>query len=248
MIYENFKVLDCGDQAILLEFGNKIDLDIFRQVQRMFLTLRSYSNLEIIETIPCYRSLLIYYDPVTTDRNDLIQNLRTIEGNLSDYDFSNRKQFNVPVVYGGEFGPDIEHVANFHGMAMDKLIETHSGSTYINCMFGFDPGFVMLLGLPPELETPRKNNPRLKVPAGSVGIGAIQTGIYPFERSGGWQLIGRTPLKLFSLDGDSPNVVDIGDEIRFYQISEEQYFKISLKVERSEEPIEKYIARNTYKQ
>ena len=244
MIYEKFKVLDCGDKAILLEFGDKIDLEIFRQVQRVFLTLRGTLELGIVETVPCYRSILVYYDPLITDVKVLIGNLRRIENNLNDYELSARKRFILPVVYGGEFGPDMEYVADYHKISTEKIVQLHTGSTYTNCMFGFDPGFVMLLGLPPELETPRKDNPRLKVPAGSVGIGAIQTGVYPFERSGGWQLIGRTPLKLFDLKSESPTVVDIGDEIKFMQISKEQYYEILKRVEQNEEPIEKYIEGN----
>ena len=243
MIYEKFKVLDCGDKAILLEFGDKIDLDIFRQVQRMFFALRHKADIEIIETVPCYRSLLIYYNPIITEVKNLIGEIREVEKDLGAYDLTISKSLTIPVAYGGEFGPDIEVVADYHKLTIEEVIKLHTGSTYINCMYGFDPGFVMLLGLPSKLETPRKNNPRLKVPAGSVGIGAVQTGVYPFERSGGWQLIGRTPLRLFDMSAETSNVVDIGDEIRFHQISHEQYSRILKRVERNEEPIEKYIKR-----
>lgn len=243
MIYEKFKVLSCGDTAILLEFGDKIDIEIFHQVQRMFSTLKDNPDLSIIETIPCYRSLLIYYDPIATQVNNLIAGLRKIEENLDDYQLNIAKLFKIPVVYGGEFGPDLAFVVDYHQSTTDVVIKHHTSSVYTNCMYGFDPGFVLLLGLPPELETPRKENPRLKVPAGSVGIGASQTGIYPFERAGGWQLIGRTPLKLFNMSAETPNVVGIGDQIVFEQISQKDYFEILDRVERNEEKIENYVER-----
>ena len=243
MIYEKFKVFECGDKAILLEFGDRIDLNIFRQVQRMFFTLRDKANLGIVETVPCFRSLLIYYNPIITKVILLIEKIREIEKSLKDFELAGSKLIKIPVAYGGEFGPDMEFVADYHQMTTEIIIRLHTESTYINCMYGFDPGFIMLLGLPSELETPRKNNPRLKVPAGSVGIGAAQTGVYPFERAGGWQLIGRTPLRLFDMKAETPNVVDIGDEIRFEQISEKEYFQILKRVERNEEPIEDYIER-----
>ena len=246
MIYEKFKVLNCGDKAILLEFGDRIDLDTFRLVQRLFLTLRDKADTDIIETVPSYRSLLIFYNPITTQIKHLIEKIRDIEKNLNDYELNSTKVLKIPVAYGGEFGPDLEFVADYHRVATEKIIKSHTGSSYINCMFGFDPGFVLLLGLPPELETPRKENPRLIVPAGSVGIGGAQTGVYPCERPGGWQLIGRTPLKLFNMNAAPPSFVDIGDGIRFQQISEEEYFEISARVERNEEPIENYMERKTF--
>ena len=243
MIYEKFKIFDCGDKAILLEFGDRIDIDIYRQVHRMFSTLRNKTNLGIVETVPCYRSLLIYYNPIVTEVKHLIEKIRKIEKNLDDYELTTSKLFKIPVVYGGEFGKDLEFVADFHQVTIEKIIKLHTGTTYTNCMYGFEPGFVMLIGLPSELETPRKNDPRLKVPAGSVGIGATQTGIYPSERAGGWQLIGRTPVRLYDMNAETSTVVDIGDQIIFEQISQEEYFQIIERVERNEEPIENYIER-----
>lgn len=246
MIYEEFKVLDCGDKAILLEFGDRIDLDTFQLVQRMFLTLRDKADPDIVETVPSYRSLLIFYNPIITQIKHLVEKIRDIEKNLDDYELHSSKVLKIPVAYGGEFGPDLEFVADYHRVTIEKIIKFHTGSTYINCMFGFDPGFVLLLGLPSELETPRKENPRLMVPAGSVGIGGAQTGVYPCERPGGWQLIGRTPLRLFNTNAEPPNLVGIGDGIRFEQISEEEYFIILERVERNEEPIENYFERKNF--
>jgi inhibitor of KinA len=243
MLYEKFKVLDCGDKAILLEFGDKIDLKTFRIVQRLFQALRERENLGIVETVPSYRSLLIYYNPIITEVQDIIEKIREIENSLDDYELKSSQLIKIPIVYDGEFGPDLEFVADYHRVTTETIIKLHTETTYINCMYGFVPGFVLLLGLPPELETPRKDNPRLKVPAGSVGIGGAQTGVYPFESPGGWQLVGRTPLKLFNLNAETPNIVGIGDEIRFEQISQEEYFSILKRVEKNQEPIEGYIER-----
>ena len=114
MIYDKFMVLECGDKAILLEFGDRIDLNIFRQVQRMFFTLRNKANLGIVETVPCFRSLLIYYNPIITKITHLIEKIREIEKNLDNYELASSKLFKIPVVYGGEFGPDMKFVAEYH--------------------------------------------------------------------------------------------------------------------------------------
>ena len=132
MIYEKFKVLDCGDKAILLEFGDRIDLDTFRLVQRLFLTLRDRADPDIVETVPSYRSLLIFYNPIITQIEHLIEKIRDIEKNLDDYELNSSKVLKIPVAYGGEFGPDLEFVADYHRVTAEEIIKFHTGSTYIN--------------------------------------------------------------------------------------------------------------------
>lgn len=222
-MYDRFKVLPCGDRAVILEFGDGIDLETNRRIRKMFMAIRKTSIQGMVETVPCYRSLLVYYDPLEVDVRRMEQGLREIERDLGAMYPGEPKRVEIPVVYGGEFGPDIGHVADYHQMTIEKVIELHTRPIYLNSMYGFDPGFVLLIGLPLELETPRMENPRLKVPVGSVGIGAAQTGIYPFERAGGWHLIGRTPAKMFDLNREPQILVDIGDEVKFVRISEQQY-------------------------
>ena len=226
MRYERFKMIPCGDRAVMLECGYGIDLEVNRHVRRMFLIARKSDIKGIVETIPCYRSLLVYYDPIELDLATVEQKFREIERSMGELRLSPPKLVEIPVAYGGDFGPDIEFVAEFNGISTENVIELHTTPVYITCMYGFDPGFALLMGLPARLETPRMENPRLKVPAGSVGIGAVQTGIYPFERAGGWRLIGRTPLKMFDVGRDPQILVDIGDEIQFISISECEYARI----------------------
>ena len=125
MIYEKFKVLDCGDKAILLEFGDRIDLDTFRLVQRLFLTLRDKADFGIVETVPSYRSLLIYYNPIITEIKDIIEKIREIENNLDDYELKSSKLIKIPIVYDGEFGPDLEFVADYHQVTPEIIIKQH---------------------------------------------------------------------------------------------------------------------------
>ncbi len=241
MKYENYKVFECGDQALLLEFGDSIDLETNQLVQKIFYALASDEKLEVVETVPCYRSILVYYDPLLVDLKNLAERIRELIERVNSHDSINRKRIKIPIVYGAEFGPDIDFVARYHQISIEEVINIHLQQTYINSMFGFDPGFATLIGLPPELETPRLEDPRLKVPAGSVGIGGVQTGIYSFERAGGWQLIGRTPLKMFALNRDPQVLIEIGDEVKFIRISKEEYTETLKKMERGEESISKYI-------
>jgi len=234
MIYGTFKVFECGDRAILLEFGDRIDLETNRYVQKMFQTIKNTDIYGVVETIPCYRSLLVYYEPLLAEVKTIERKFRELENNLGDLDLGEPKRVKIPVAYGGDFGPDIKFVAGYHHISIEKVIELHTQPIYINSMYGFDPGFAALIGLPPRLETPRLENPRLRVPAGSVGIGAAQTGIYSFERAGGWQIIGRTPLKLFDPNRTPQVLIEIGDELEFIQISIEEYYEISEKMEQGE--------------
>ncbi|MBX6395501.1 MAG: 5-oxoprolinase subunit PxpB, partial [Alicyclobacillaceae bacterium] len=129
----------------------------------------------------------------------------------------------IPVCYGGEFGPDLAYVADYHGLTPERVIEIHSSTEYRVYMIGFAPGFPYLGGLSPELATPRKTSPRLTIPAGSVGIAGNQTGVYSVSTPGGWQIIGRTPLVLFRPDLHPPSLLKAGDRVRFYPISREEF-------------------------
>jgi inhibitor of KinA len=129
----------------------------------------------------------------------------------------------VPVCYGGEWGPDLETIGRAHGLSADEVVSVHSGAEYLVSAVGFTPGFPYLSGLPERLHTPRRETPRTRVPAGSVAIGGAQTGIYPFETPGGWNLIGRTPWRLFNPHARPPTLLQVGDRVRFRPITSGEY-------------------------
>jgi KipI family sensor histidine kinase inhibitor len=136
-----------------------------------------------------------------------------------------------PTVYGGEYGPDINFVAEHNNITVDEVIKIHTGTDYLVYMMGFTPGFTYLGGMSNKIATPRLSSPRTKIPAGSVGIAGAQTGMYPSETPGGWQLIGRTPLKLYDPDKEPPVMLSAGDYVRYVSVSEEEYLEIKKQVE-----------------
>lgn len=145
-----------------------------------------------------------------------------------------RKVYEIPVCYGGEYGPDIENIAEHAGLSVEEVIKIHSSRDYLIYMLGFLPGFCYLGGLDERIHTPRLANPRIKINAGSVGIGGSQTGIYPLDSPGGWQLMGMTPVKTYDPDREIPILVEAGDYIRFVPIDEDEYKRIRELVERGE--------------
>jgi KipI family sensor histidine kinase inhibitor len=240
-MFKLFKVLPCGDRAFLLQFGGSISFTTSQHVQRMFHALKTRKRPGIIEFVPNYCSLLVFYDPLTADLESFLGEVRETEKEVGQWATGKVKKVNIPVIYGGEFGPDLDFVANHHALPPEEVIRLHTKPVYTNCMYGFDPGYILLLGLPRRLETPRMDNPRLSIPEGTVGIGGAQTGIYPFDRSGGWRLIGRTPLRMFDLHRNPPVFVNIGDRVTFYRIDRDRYDQILERVKHGDEPISTYI-------
>ena len=175
---------------------------------------------------PAYCSLLIKFDPLRWRHEKLKQELRKYLVRLDRVRLPEPRHVEIPVCYGGEFGPDLEDVASMHGISPERVIELHTSATYLVYFLGFTPGFAYLGELPPELVTPRLPSPRRRVPAGSVGIAANQTGVYPFETPGGWRLLGRTPVSMFRTDRDGLSLLSIGDRVRFAPVSREQFAEL----------------------
>lgn len=180
----------------------------------------------IIETIPTYRSLMVIYDPMIIRLYELIDKLKLIVIKMDEMKLPDAKVIEIPTLYGGEYGPDIEFVANHNKILINDVIKIHTSMEYLIYMIGFTPGFPYLGGMSDEIATPRMNSPRTKIPFGSVGIAGKQTGIYPIESPGGWQLIGRTPVKLYDPYRKEPVLLNAGDYIKFIQIDEEEYKNI----------------------
>jgi len=221
-----------GDRGLLVEYGDVIDPDINNKVRSMAIVMEQETLEGVLETIPTYRSLLIIYNPAITNPAKLKKEILNLEERLSEIKIPPPSTVEIPVCYGGEFGPDIQFVAEHNSVTEDDVIRIHSGEEYQIYMIGFTPGFPFLGGLPEVLNTPRLETPRSFVPEGSVGIANNQTGIYPVASPGGWQLIGRTPIRLFAPERSNPFIYKAGDRIRFKPISEEDYTNLAGEVEK----------------
>lgn len=230
-MYNEPKYLLAGDKAITVEFGDEIKEEINKLVRSMSYAINNKNIKGIIEIIPTYRSISIQYNPLEITIEDLIERLKEIYANIDSIQLPPAKVIEIPTVYGGEYGPDIEFVSQHNNISTDEVIKFHTSVDYLVYMLGFTPGFTYLGGLPREIETPRLKTPRTKIPAGSTGIAGKQTGIYPIESPGGWQLIGRTPLKLYDPKRNPPIILNAGDYLRFISIGEKEYKEILKLVE-----------------
>ena len=226
-MYRQPRYLPAGDEALLIEFGNEIHPDIHHRVYTMAEAVEEATIQGVEEIIPSYRSLLIAYNPLVISFKGLLQRLKKIDRSLSYIETVERRRVEIPTLYGGEFGPDLDFVARHHGLTTDEVIRIHSSQDYLVYMLGFTPGFPYLGGNLKKIATPRLKTPRIKVSAGSVGIAEDQTGIYPIESPGGWRIIGRTPLKLFNPLRPPHFLLAAGDTVRFIPINEEQYTDLS---------------------
>jgi inhibitor of KinA len=212
-----------GDRGLLLEFGDEISREINEKVRRMALAIQAEAMEGIVETVPTYRSLLIIYNPVIVSIQELKKRLKEIEEGLQQTPLPEPKLARIPVVYGGIYGPDLEEVAKYHQISPEEVIYLHCSKPYLIYMIGFMPGYPYMGELPQALVTPRLKTPRLVVPKGSVAIAQRQTGIYSMESPGGWHILGRTPVELFDPEKDPPALLQMGDFVQFYEISEKEF-------------------------
>ncbi|WP_027624205.1 5-oxoprolinase subunit PxpB [Clostridium lundense] len=230
-MYNEPKYLIAGDKAITVEFGNEIKEEINKLVRSMSYAINNKNIEGIVEIIPTYRSISIQYNPLIISIEELIDKLKEIHSNIDKVQLPPTKVIQIPTVYGGEYGPDIEFIAQHNNISVEEVIKLHTSVDYLIYMLGFTPGFTYLGGLPKEIETPRLKTPRTKIPAGSTGIAGKQTGIYPIQSPGGWQLIGRTPLKLYDPKRNPPIILNAGDYLRFVPIDEREYKEVLKLVE-----------------
>jgi KipI family sensor histidine kinase inhibitor len=201
-----------GESAVVLEFAPPIQLAIQQRIWQLNARLRD--DPDILETIPGMNNLTILLrDPLRTAAGAVDYLLDCWQ--KSEIFVPKSRKVEIPVIYGCEHGPDLDVVAQHTGMTPRQVVECHSSTSYIVYFLGFQPGFPYMGGLPKALETPRRSEPRIRVPAGSVGIGGAQTGIYPLATPGGWQLLGRTSLALFDPHAKCPTALLPGDEVRF---------------------------------
>jgi inhibitor of KinA len=215
-----------SDRALVVHLGDRIDNSTFRSVRSLARQLEVKPPEGMIEYVPAFTTVTIYYDPLHTSEGELSSCISDLLSGLDLYSEPPPRVVEIPVCYGGEFGPDLEFVASHAKLPPREVIELHSSADYLVHMIGFAPGFPYLGGMSAKIAAPRRSSPRLKVPAGSVGIAGEQTGIYPMETPGGWQLIGRMPLALFRPEQDPPSLLQAGDIVRFRPITPEEFREI----------------------
>jgi len=216
-----------GDRGLLVEFGSSIDRDINRLTRNVAQSLERMAISGVLDVVPAYASFLIIYDPYLIGISPLQE---TVLACCDQTDAAPEKEgavVDIPVCYSESLGPDLPNVAEHNGLTPDQVIQIHTTGNYLIYMIGFAPGFPYLGGLDPRLHTPRLDTPRSQVESGSVGIANNQTGIYPISSPGGWQIIGRTPLRLFVPEAENPvPYYRPGDSLRFVSISESEFYRL----------------------
>jgi inhibitor of KinA len=230
-----------GDAAVVVQFGDEIGESTHRQVRAFAAYLEQHPFEGLIEFVPAYTTVTVYYDPWVLSKkgylNPYTKAIGFLQRMLPHVAASEEKLkprvVEIPVCYGGDFGPDLEFVAKINELSPEDVVDLHAHEKYVVYMIGFAPGFPYLGGMNPKIAAPRKETPRQDIPAGSVGIAGNQTGIYPIQTPGGWQLIGRTPISLFSPHRDSPSLLQAGDHVRFMPITENEFREIK---EQQDEP------------
>ncbi|MCX2451598.1 5-oxoprolinase subunit PxpB [Pedobacter sp. PLR] len=216
-----------GDSAIVIQFRDQISEAIHQQVRAVAAYLDEFSFEGFIEYTPAFTSVTIYYQPWVIsypEIHDLLEEM--LIQLMDDPPIPPAAVIEIPVVYGGDRGPDLEFVAAHNQLSSSEVIAMHTAATYLVYMIGFAPGFPYLGGMNEKIAAPRKEQPRAKIAAGAVGIAGQQTGIYPIETPGGWQIIGQSPVSLFDLNRKVPALLKAGDRVRFVAISEIEFMKI----------------------
>lgn len=228
---KSFRILPLGDSAITIEFGSEIDPLINARVMSFAKVIIDQGWHGIHDIVPTYRSVTVFFDPLQWNSSVLTKKLNALPTLQLNETESNDTVHEIPVLYGGAWGPDLEEVAAFAGLTSAQAIELHASIPYRVYMLGFSPGFPYLGLVSERLAMPRRATPRTKVPSGSVGIADRQTGIYPSATPGGWQLIGRTPIPIYRKASSTPFLLKPGDQVRFRPIGRDEFDRLSLRTQ-----------------
>ncbi|MFC7062026.1 5-oxoprolinase subunit PxpB [Halobacillus seohaensis] len=218
-----------GDQAIVITISDTINEEAQTKVRLLSSLLDQQKPEWMVEYIPAFTTVTVFYLPTKLADCDLLpyeavkEKVNQLLSNVTTGKVEKPRTIEIPVCYGGEFGPDLHFVAEHNNLSPEEVIDIHRSGEYSVYMIGFAPGFPFIGGMSEKIAAPRRDSPRLAIPERTVGIAGMQTGVYPIETPGGWQLIGRTPKKLFTPEEDIPSLLRAGDKITFKQISEEEY-------------------------
>lgn len=220
-----------GDSAIMVTLGDAIDEATHRVVRAATARIDASEIVGVVDQVPAFTSIAVHYDPAivagrarAAEPYEFVRaQLEALLAELSVEELPAPRTVEIPVCYGGELGPDLDEVARLHELTADDVISIHTSGNYLVYMIGFMPGFAYLGGLSARIATPRRNTPRTAVPAGTVGIGGSQTGVYPLVSPGGWNLIGRTPRAIFDVRRSEPTLLSTGDRVRFRAITLDEF-------------------------
>lgn len=218
-----------GERSIRFAFGSEVGKETFNRVQQFCEMVEKESHLYMEEVVPSYLTVTVYLKKDLKDKGPFIQSLlMKWQRHFQGEGFKETRKLRIPVCYDGEFGLDMERVMSHTGLSRGEIITLHSSTLYTVYMIGFLPGFPYLGELNEKLATPRLHTPRLKVPKGTVGIGGSQTGIYPLESPGGWNIIGKTPIDIYDPNREEPFFIRAGDQLQFYPISKEEFWEMKV--------------------
>jgi inhibitor of KinA len=218
--------LHFGDSALIIKTGDDISESSNLMVRKLLVLLDSQNISGVVDFIPSYNELIVCFDPSVIKYNELAGYAESLAGKLNEIILPEPSVIGIPVLYGGSAGPDLHEVAEINNLTAEEVVSIHSSPLYLVYMLGFTPGFCYLGGMDERIATPRKTTPRLRIEAGSVGIADRQTGIYPIESPGGWQLIGKTPVRLFQAGRRPEFLINPGDYLKFYPVDEIEYAAI----------------------
>ena len=221
----SIKVLNSGDSALVVEFGDRIDRVINDRVLALRARVDAAGIPGVVETVPTFRSLMVHYDPLRVAAVELTKAIETLFAGAAAAD-QVRRHWRVPVCYEGELAPDLPEVAARAGLEPHEVVRLHSSVGYHVYMVGFLPGYPYMGDLPPPLHLPRRADPRVRVPPGSVAIATAMTAIYPVESPGGWHLIGTTPIRIFDVASLPPALFAPGDAVEFEPIDRARFDRL----------------------
>jgi inhibitor of KinA len=230
-----YKLFPLGDNSLTIDFGNEISVESNERVLKLAQIFEINSFEGFIETVPAYSSLTVFYEVLKVRKHfrefqtafEAVENFtREVLKNSFEFHEIQSRLVEIPVCFEAEFGVDLEFVSSENNLSRDQVIEIFLNKTYRVFMLGFLPGFSYMGEVDERIATPRKLTPRLKVEAGSVGIAGKQTGIYSLESPGGWQIIGQTPIELFTPNAETPTFLQAGDSVKFYAVDKENFVNL----------------------